>query len=427
MFLFYFHVFPQTVRLHLGTLSLHPVTPFLAMTQEQQWRAAMTYLDGRQDEMLQLLKNLTERESPSSDSEAVSRLTSHLDTYCGAMDMCSRKIPLAPAGDALLAYTASAGQKPLAILAHIDTVHPRGSWSELFAQDGDILRGPGVFDCKGGIVIGLFAIKALQACGYRKRQIKLILSSDEEVAHTLSQGRGGQFIAEETAGCAAVFNCESGSLANEIVTERKGGAVFRMDITGKTAHAGRNPEQGASAIRTAARLVEAVEALNHPDGPLFNCGRIEGGTGANVIPGSCSVVLGIRYRTNKEYDTAQEQLTQLCNRIPLPHTQIQLSPQGRYPAMEKTPGTQALANLYSQVSQKLGTGPVREISVGGCSDSAFATRSGVPALCSLGISGAHAHTRDEYALLSSLLPQCKKLTGTILSLPDDHIFDGTLQ
>ncbi len=391
------------------------------MLRESLWQHAMAYLDGKQAEMFQLLKNIVEIETPSSDKNAINRLASHIDTYCDAMGLACRKEHYPDAGDSLTARTRGEGkQRPVALLGHMDTVHPAGSWSEVFRCDGDHLYGPGVFDCKGGIVIALFAIKALAACGYTERQLRLVLSSDEETAHMLSQGQGGNLFARECAGCAAAFNCESGSLQNEIITERRGGAVMSIHVTGIAAHAGRNPEKGASAIRTAARLIEHIESLTDSSGTLFNCGKISGGTGANVIPDSCSITLGLRYHTNTDYDAALAELKAICDRIPIPGTSAELTVLGRYPAMEKTQNTDKLAALYDQASRKLGLGPVTALSAGGCSDSAFVTQIGVPALCSLGISGANAHTKEEYALLSSMIPQCKKLVTTILSLPEDE-------
>ena len=389
------------------------------MKHDTLWREAMAYLDHKQAEMFQLLKNLVSIETPSTDKEAVSRLASHLDTYCNAMDLACRKEHYPQAGDALTACTAPGVQRPVALLGHLDTVHPVGSWRETLRQEGDRLYGPGVYDCKGGIVIALFAIKALRACGYRERQIKLVLSSDEESAHMLSKGQGGQLFIHECAECAAAFNCESGSLTNEIVTERKGGAVIEIQIKGIAAHAGRDPEKGASAIRTAARLVEAIESLTDLNGNLFNCGKITGGTGSNVIPDACSITLGLRYRTNADYEDALQTLNRLCIETPLPGTSAEYSVLGRYPAMEKTPATDTLAELYDQASRMLGLGAVSFHAVGGCSDSAFVTQMGIPTLCSLGVGGANAHTKEEYAQISSLLPQCRKLVTTILSLPDD--------
>lgn len=404
----------------LGHLFPRKTQERLTMNNRTLWREAMAYLDGRQAEMLQLLKRLVEMETPSADKDAVSRLARHLDTYCDAMDMACRKTHYDGAGDALTACTRQGTQRPIALIAHMDTVHPAGSWPELFRQDGDKLYGPGVFDCKGGIVIALFAVKALRACRYHDRQIRLILSSDEESGHMLSGGLGGQLFEQECADCAFAFNCESGSMNNEVVTQRKGGAVIRIDVKGIAAHAGRNPEMGASAIRTAARLVESLEALTTPDGNLFNCGKIAGGTGSNIIPDSCSISLGLRYLSNADYEDALKNLERLCAQTPLPGTSASFTVLARYPAMEKTPGTDALAAVYDEASRELGYGPVSFVSTGGCSDSAFVTQTGVPTLCALGIGGANAHTKEEYALLSSLVPQCKKLVAAILSLPDDN-------
>lgn len=104
----------------------------------------------------------------------------------------------------------------------MDTVHKPGSFGDdLFRRDGEYVYGPGAYDCKGGIAIAVLVMKALMAFGYDKRQLKLILSGDEEVAHSLSGGKGIDVYTEEIAGCAAAFNCESGLLNGDVVTRRK--------------------------------------------------------------------------------------------------------------------------------------------------------------------------------------------------------------
>ncbi len=146
---------------------------------------------------------------------------------------------------------------------------------------------------------------------------------------------------------------------------------------------------------------------------------ITGGKGANIIPDYCRFTVGIRYCTNEQYQAAAAMLRQLCDNTVIPGTRCQMMQNGFYPAMELTPKTEALLRIYQESCQALGCPVPQGISQGGCSDSAFVTRNGIPTLCSLGVTGEGAHALDEHAQISSLPVQCKKLVATILSLPED--------
>jgi glutamate carboxypeptidase len=195
-------------------------------------QAALSYIDRHREDMVQLWRNIVSMESPSADVEAVRRIASHLDTYCDAMGMQRKVYAFEHAGSTFTAQTDPGRWKPVALLGHMDTVHPVGSFGEEpFRIDGDTVYGPGTLDCKGGVVAAIYAIRALQHIGYTDRQLKLILSGDEEVAHALSDGESGRIFASETKDCAAVFNCESGFPNGEVTIRRKGGAYSEKPRT----------------------------------------------------------------------------------------------------------------------------------------------------------------------------------------------------
>lgn len=383
-------------------------------------QTAFDYIDRHRESMTELWRNIVSIESPSSDIEAVSQIASHLDTYCDAMGMQRQIHTFNHAGPTFTAQTYPGKLKPIALLGHMDTVHSVGSFGpEPFRIEGDTVFGPGVLDCKGGVIAAIFAIRALQYIGYNDRQIKLILSGDEEVAHALSDGEGGRVFDEETRDCAAVFNCESGLPNGDITIQRKGGAVFVIEVFGKAAHAGKEPQKGASAIRQAAQMITSIEGQTVLDGTTYNCGSITGGKGANIVPDYCRFTVGVRYCTNSQYQEAAAMLQQLCHNVTVPGTHCQMTQNGFYPAMELTPKTEKLLRIYQESCQILGCPIPQGTYQGGCSDSAFVTRNGIPTLCSLGVAGEGAHALDEHAQISSLPVQCKKLVATILSLPED--------
>ncbi len=387
------------------------------MTQLDQ---ALAYLDQCREEMLFLWETLVRMESPSADPEAIDRLASHLDTFCGALGMDTAFFRPQGAGTCLSARTRAGTGSPVLLLGHMDTVHPVGFFpGGPWRLEGGSVYGPGAHDCKGGLVIALYVIRALQHAGYDRRQLRLALVSDEETAHTLSQGQTVDFLRREAQGCGAAFTFESGLLNGDIVTGRKGGGVIRLTVEGIASHCGTAPEKGASAVREAARKVVAIEDLTDFSRVTFNCSLIRGGSSVSTIPAHCEVDICVRFHSNQERDEALDKARAICERVETPGTQCTLSPLAGFPAIEETDRTAALFALYRETSTALGLGTPESVYSAGCSDSAFTTSMGIPTLCAVGVLGQGQHSPDEHAFADSLLPQAKRLAAAILALPDD--------
>ena len=348
------------------------------------------------------------------------REASHLDTYCRALGMETEKFRPEGAGTCLAAATPARALPPILLLGHMDTVHPVGSFpGGPFTRRDGCVYGPGVHDCKGGLVMALYVIRALQHIGYDRRQLRLALVSDEETGHSLSQMASVEFLERHAQGCGAAFTFESGLLNGDIVTGRKGGGVIRLTVEGIASHCGTAPEKGASAVREAARKVVAIEDLTDFSRVTFNCGLIRGGSSVNVVPDRCEVSVALRFHTNRDRDEALSALQSICGRVETPGTQCTLSPLAGFPAMEETDRTAALFALYRETSTALGLGTPESVYSAGCSDSAFTTSMGIPTLCAVGVLGQGQHSPDEHAFADSLLPQAKRLAAAILALPDD--------
>lgn len=387
---------------------------------DERTEKALQYLDKHEAQMIETWKNIVCMESHSSEIENVNKILAHLDTYCDALQMQRKIVPYEKAGSGFVAATKPGKYKPVALLGHVDTVHRSGAFgSEPFLRQGDLVTGPGVMDCKGGVTAALYVIRALRHIGYEDRQVKLILSGDEEVAHSFSHGEGGLLFEQECKGCAAALNTEPATMDGSITLQRKGGAIFEIEVFGKAAHAGKEPEKGANAIRQAAEMICRIERETVFGKTTYNCGLIQGGKGANVVPDYCRFDVGVRYETNQQYQQAQQMLQKLCEEPAVPGTHCEMRQNGFYPAMEKTPQSEQLFALYQTVCTRMGGPAPQGIAQGGCSDSAFASRIGVPTLCGMGVHGEGAHTLQEWAKVSSLLLQAKRLTALILALPPE--------
>ncbi len=375
------------------------------------------YIDSQKESAMELWEQIVRIESPSNKKENVDYLASHLDTYLSALGMHTEKIGFEKAGSSLVAWTDPGEKEPVAILGHIDTVHPVGAFGENpFVMDGEYVYGPGVYDCKGGVAAGILAIRALKHFGYSERQIRLILSGDEEVAHALSGDPGRAVYTENAKGCIAGFNCESGFLNGDIVTARKGGGIVTVKVHGVPAHTGREPEKGASGIRAAAQMIVKIEEKSNPEKVLFNCGLIKGGSSANVVPEFCEFSIALRFHENEEYRKSLAFLQDLCENQADSRVTATLTEDALFPAMEKTEGTSQLFKKYQESCKKLGLSLPEGVYSGGCSDASFLTMMGIPVLCGVGVRGADNHSRKERAVVSSLTESAKKMVLTILKL-----------
>ena len=385
-----------------------------------QLEKAFRYLEQHEEDMIKLWETIVRMESPSVDTAAVTKVGEYLADYCAGFGMHTELHETEGAGASLTAKTGEGTLAPLMFLAHTDTVHPVGSFAAgpwVVKEDG-FAYGPGAHDCKGGIAIALFVMQALLHAGYDKRQLKIVLASDEEAAHTLSKGQVVEYLKQQAAGCAAAFTVESGLMSGDVITQRKGGGIKKMIVKGIASHAGNAPEKGASAIWAAAQKIVEIQALSDPAHVTYNCGIIKGGTSANVVPDHCEVSVAIRYITNQDCVDALEKLDAICATEHVKGTSATLGPLVGYSAMEQQDRTDELFQLYANACESLGLDAPKAIFSGGCSDSAYTTALGVPTLDAVGVLGEGQHSVNERALISSMLPQAKKLVSTILSLPD---------
>ena len=380
------------------------------------------YLEQQYPSALELWKHIVTLESWSSDHRAVATLAAHLDTYFNALGLQTRKYDYPNAGPSLMACTSATKLAPIALMAHMDTVHKPGSFGDkLFKLDDQgILRGPGVHDCKGGLVTAVLVLKALQNLGYSKRQLKFLLVGDEEVAHSECQEQSLDFYVQEGKGAAVAFNFESAMPGEDIVLRRKGGAIIKVQVFGKSAHAGKAPWDGANAILAAAKMIEQLEALtSYATGMFYNCGKINGGTAVNVIPDYCEFEVGLRFPTNEDFAAAYAKVQEIAQSYTTERISAKVTRKATFKAMEETPKTATLFALYQQACEQLGYPRPEGLKVGGCSDAAYMTMQNIPTLCAVGARGDNDHSLQEYAFAHSIVDSAAKITATILALPDD--------
>lgn len=379
-----------------------------------------TYIDGQHEAMLKLWEELVNTESGSRNLEGVAAVTDILRREMEATGMRTKVLPVDNAAGVLVGeWNWESDKAPLIFLGHMDTVFPDGTVAKnpFRVDEEGFAHGPGVLDMKPGLVIGLFAIRALAAAGWKERPIKCVFAGDEENLHMFSNAK--QVLQQEAQGALAAFNFETGFLDDSFVVGRKGGGPVRLTVHGVSAHSGNAPEKGRSAILEAARKVVELEACNDLEaGRLLNCGKITGGIGENTIPDQCVVQIGLRFNTTAQKDELIAALEQATANNTVADTWAELDTSRLMECMDTTPGVTALFEHLKQTATDCGYGPITSCRVGGLSDSGLTVSSGVPTVCGMGVKGEGNHTPTERAQVESLYSRCVLAACAAATLQD---------
>lgn len=382
---------------------------------ETMKKAAWQFIDTHQEEMLALWRELVQIESGSQYKTGVDAVAQKVKSQLDCLGAKTRVIEMPHAGNMVVSSWGEADRAPILLLGHMDTVFPNGTIHErpFTIQDGKAY-GPGVLDMKGGLVIALYAVKALQAAGYQTRPIKWILAGDEEMAH--QQSNAAACIQAEAKGAAAAFNCETGFLDNGLVVQRKGSAVYTMRVQGVGAHAGNNPKGGRSAVlEIAHKVIDIQNASDWEKGTTFNVGLIQGGTVVNAVPDAASIQIDVRYLQPEYIEDIQQTLQQIAAKQYVSDTKTTLQKVAGFAPMKRTKATEQLFETVKKTYEEMGLPKPHAMMVGGGSDSAYTVLAGVPTVCAMGVKGAYNHTPREYADTASLFERAKVLAACIIN------------
>jgi glutamate carboxypeptidase len=273
------------------------------------------FLAGRQGEILSAIRRLVEIESPSGDfegSRAVVDLLVNIAREIPAITSVER-IPVTGYGEHLRVNAFDGhfgnGSRTL-LLGHTDTVHPRGTLSTqgVRAEEGR-LYGPGIFDMKASCVLALEAFRALNVLDLPpKGPVTLLLTCDEESGSKT----GRRLVEEEARRVKQALVLEPPAPGGEVKTARKGVGLWTILAQGIAAHAGLNPEAGASAILELARQTERFDLMRDPgSGTTFNVGVVSGGTRSNVVPAEAKIEVDVRFSSLKEAQRVSDLMSDL--------------------------------------------------------------------------------------------------------------------
>ncbi|MGW3493749.1 M20 family metallopeptidase [Streptomyces sp. NPDC001020] len=331
-------------------------------------------------------------ESPSSDLDAVARSAEVLaDLGKALLGVEPERIVLD--GRTHLRWRFGDGPARVLLLGHHDTVWPLGSLeTHPFSVADGVLRGPGCFDMKAGVVMALHAAAALP----RRAGLSILVTGDEELGSPSSRG----LIEDEARGCEAAFVLEASADGGAIKTRRKGVSHYRIEVTGRAAHAGLEPEKGINAGIEIAHQVLAVAALADAErGTSVVPTVLSAGTTVNTVPVAAAVEVDVRVWDEEEQlrvDRAVRALQPV-----LADAQVRISGGiNRLPL--DADSSAALFGLARELSAEMGLPKLTEATVGGASDGNYTAGLGVPTLDGLGAVGGGAHADHEHVLIEEL-------------------------
>lgn len=416
------------------------------MTAVRPYAEIMQYIDAHQDDMIAMWKELVETPGSSRNRKVAMQVERRLAGIFRDMGLDVTEHDVGPVNSCLLeaVWGRERTGKPVLFGGHYDTVEPCPAFGNMpgsgggqdapgrdrgedapDVRDGDgtahfriengRAHGLGVLDMKGGIVIAIWVIKALQAAGWKERPVRILLAGDEGKGH--ADSTTAELLTRLASGALVCFNMETGRMSGEICVARRGVGDGIMLVHGVAAHAGNDYLRGRNAVVEAAHKVIEAAALTRLDaGTTVSPTIIQGGQVPNGIPGECRIIIDTRYTSPDEKIRIMEGLQTIAEKNSVQGTRTDFRFEEYMGPFAETPDTDALADFLSEESEKLGLGAMGRCRLGGTSDATYFQAAGVPTVCAVGVRGEFNHTCREYAVVDSLFERAKLLACATLDL-----------
>jgi glutamate carboxypeptidase len=363
-------------------------------------------------ELLADLRELVECESPSADLDAVARSADVVARVGTArLGVAPERIVLH--GRTHLRWRLGTGPSRVLLVGHHDTVWPLGSLvTHPFSLEGGVLRGPGCFDMKAGLVMAFHAAAGLDG-------VTLLVTGDEELGSPSSR----ELIEDEARLAEAALVLEASADGGALKTERKGVSLYEVLVVGRAAHAGLEPESGVNATLELAHQAILVSALSDPSlGTTVTPTAAQAGTTTNTVPALGSFAVDVRVRTVAEQDRVDRAMRDL--RPVLPGAAVEVIGGPNRPPLEAA-SAEALFERARALAVRLELPEPTAAAVGGASDGNFTAGVGTPTLDGLGAVGGGAHADDEHVLVEELTGRTALLRALIEELVTSGLANPT--
>lgn len=363
---------------------------------------------------MDLLAALSRIESPTGDEEASLRIASTLQDALAQAGGVVERVPAPGMGTHLVArFPAPSGNRaaaPLLVVGHTDTVHPKGTLARFpFSESDGNVWGPGVYDMKAGLAVSVSALRILAEAGTPPRHgLSFLATCDEEVGSPTSR----ELVEREARRSRAALVMEPCVPGGAAKTRRKGVADYALSVAGKAAHAGIEPDKGASAVHEIARqVVRASSLADVARGTTVNVGVISGGTRGNVVADVARCSIDVRFWESTEGRRVDAELRSLAPQDE--KCSLRLEGGLNRGALERTPESARLFAKAREAARGQGLA-LEEGETGGGSDGNLTAAAGCPTLDGLGPDGGGAHTLHEHVLAEDV-PRRIALTAALFA------------
>lgn len=388
----------------------------------EKWEEISAYIDSKRGEMVEKLTALVNLEGHFEErgnvekAQAWFRRELEAEGFrCWTREVADNCAPLM-----IAALGEDRPGKPVLFSGHIDTVHHKGSFggdNPCYVEDGKIY-GPGVLDMKGGLIIALYAVKALNSVGYNARPIRFIVVGEEESDHV--GNNCNEMLTEESRGCLCCFNMETGKLQNVICTQKKSQFTYYLTVDGVGGHAGNDFLKGRNAVNEACmKILEIIRLTDLKKETTVTTAVIRGGGHTSGIADHCEVVFDVRVTCEEEAQRVMDAMYEIAGRTYIDGTTTKLTYyRAKLLPLKENADSVRFLKLINRAAVEAGLEPFGIIHLGGASDAGNIQAAGIPVVDNCGIRGEYAHNRKEYGIVDSLYDRAKAYADTVLRIEE---------
>ncbi|HLS20213.1 MAG TPA: M20 family metallopeptidase [Bacillota bacterium] len=374
----------------------------------------MEFIKQSEKQMLELIEKIVNIDSGSYDKEGIDQVGNVLIEQYEKLGFTVERHENENHGDNLVLQHKEAKDPKVLILAHMDTVFPKGTAEERpFSIKDGRAYGPGVVDMQSSLVSVIYAIKGLQEENNDAyKNVQIVLNSDEEIGSPTSR----ELIEQLSEGKQYALVMESGRANGAIVSARRGGGGYTLTVKGKAAHSGVAPEDGISAVEELAHKIIKLEQLNdHENGIAINVGIINGGAATNMIPDYAKAEIDVRITREDQGPVIDQKIKDICATSDVPGTELTLEGGINRPPLELNDRNKELLQIVKEVGSSIGV-TIEDVHTGGGSDASFPSALGVATIDGLGPVGGELHNENEYMVIETLTERCNLLAHLIAEL-----------
>lgn len=375
-------------------------------------------IDRLEEKYISVWEDICNIESQTADKAGVDAVGRYIADFAEGLGFKAEIREIEKAGNVVIVtMNENSTAMPFSLSGHMDTVHPKGlfGYPPVKIKDGKIY-GPGVVDCKGGIVAALYAMEVLHSCGFSARPVMLLLQSDEEGGSSQSNKETINYICERARGSIGFLNLEGFSSDEYCCIQRKGIVTYKFTVTGIEAHSSECAKQGANAILDAAFKIAEIEKIKDDAGLTCSTGTIHGGSVPNTVAGSCEFKVNVRFVTSEQREWIDNYFNELAKTEHVKGCKCEIDVISSRLAMEYSEANVKFLEKVNMALEKEGIKTMKGAFRKGGSDAAEITSAGIPCIDCLGVSGGEIHSAREFANIDSLKFSTRRIVAIITNV-----------